>query len=157
MSATATMERVKSLRVIMLNPLEVQHGWDVLFFSLWESGMFPKMENVSLLLHDAMCEKLQIWILRTENEEGQPVLVGVVCTKIFHSPYTGETGFTLQHAHVADAYVTAEAWATVYKELFKYAKKRNCTFAEIYSENPRAQQLLKMLGFTATGAFRRKL
>lgn len=132
-----------------MKPSEVNAAWDMLFHVLKKSELYDDA-GIGRLLTDCMTPNgLQMWLLRGEMD-GKHFPAGCMITGIGEEPYRGSKWLVLLHVNDV-VHIDFEQWKLAYDQLFDYASERGAQWVEVYTENPRAKELLTAFGFSTAG------
>ena len=125
---------------------EVRDTWDMLFNILSRSGMYDE-DGIAKLLTDCLTPNgLQMWVLRGETQDGKIFPAGCLITSVNSEPYSKRKWMVLLHVNSV-AHISTEQWQMAYNALFEYANERDAEWLEVYTNNPRAVELLTAFGF----------
>jgi hypothetical protein len=149
------VKETRAFEMGALNPVEIIVGWEVLYRGLRLSGMYESPEAVRLL-NDGLRGAIQIWLLKARMEDGTLEMLGILGTQIYHRPYSKVRALSLIHANAVE-HIDDDEWAEVYRTLMAFAKREGCGVFEIFSDNPRVQELMEKFGFRQSGLYVREV
>ena len=142
-----------TISCVRFMPSDVKDMWDMLFSILKRSALYDDA-GVARMLNDCIVPGgLQMWVIKGETAEGKIFPAGCIVTAVHSEPYSNKCWMVLLHVNDV-VHIDFEQWRTVYDTLFDFAEERKCQWMEVYTDNPRAQELLTAFGFT-TAAYRK--
>jgi hypothetical protein len=141
-----------NIRCVRMWPEEIVDGWNLMFHVLRQSGLYDDLGIYRLLMDCIGMENMDLWLLRGDGPDGA-FPAGCLITAIYEEHYTRKKWLLLMHVNDV-CHIENEQWQQVYEVITNFSRKNGCQWIEVYTEVPRAQQLLTMLGFQ-TAAYRK--
>lgn len=132
-------------------PSDVQDKKAMLAGVLMKSGLYD-VAGVEKILADCIATHLQLWLLRGDMDD-TVFPAGVMITAVHKEPYSEKSWLLLMHVNDV-VHISNEQWITAHQAILDYAKERGCQWVEVFTDNPRAYELLAGFGFRIA-AFRK--
>lgn len=144
------------IECIALNPVEIIHAWDALFNAVRLSNMYQD-DAIAKMLNEGAQGRVQVWILKRRHEDQSLSLNGVLITQMYYLPYTKTKTLSIIHGNAVVDHIDDTDWQRVYKTLVRYARDQKCNRIEIFSDNPRVQEIITAIGFKPSGHYAKEV